>query len=603
MLLVATIAVGSVLLGAGLALFPGSAGRGLGPIRTFALTAALAVIVAQLLPDALHAVGVGALGAFLAGLAAPAALRAVVRSARKGQRDADGETAALELGFVGFLAHRFGDGMAMGAFGGPMSAEGVQGSVVLALAAHGVPVTAAFVLALLTARGRRPALIHVAFLAVATLAGVVTASYVPFEAVRGIEPWLAAVVAGLLLDVVMHDLRADPPLGAMNRTFDFFAAAAGVGLAFLGSISHHHVEEESHLQADVGRALVDLTLDTAPMLLLGLAIAAVLQSLGSRIPSKWLSSGGALRQAVRGAVVGAPIPLCSCSVLPVTGALRARGAGPAVVVAFLVSTPELGVETFALTGKFMGWPFAGVRVGAALLVAIVAALVVSRLALPQPSPEAAPESVVHETPAKGASPVARWLDSFDELIFHVGAWTALGLIVAALVEVLLPTNALGSLQTAGLDVVAVSLVSIPSYVCASSATPLAAVLLAKGFSPGAVLAGLLLGPATNLATLAFLRRAYGTRAAVGAVLALLGVTWILAWGVNRWVPVGGLYAEAGTVAHEHGLVAKVAAVALIALLARSVWRNGMRGWLSAMLVSGDEAPHSGHAHQEAHAVR
>ena len=80
----------------------------------------------------------------------------------------------------------------------------------------------------------------------------------------------------------------------------------------------------------------------------------------------------------------------------------------------------------------------------------------------------------------------------------------------------LTQDALVSMAGSGADIFVVTLLAVPSYVCASSATPLAAVLLAKGISPGAVLCGLLLGPATNLATLAWLRRAYGPRATAWA---------------------------------------------------------------------------------------
>jgi uncharacterized membrane protein YraQ (UPF0718 family) len=355
---------------------------------------------------------------------------------------------------------------------------------------------------------------------------------------------------------------------------------------------------------------VDLTLDTAPMLLLGLAIAAALQSFGPGLPMGWLTRGRPLGQALRGAVVGAPLPLCSCSVLPVTSGLRARGGAPALVVAFLIATPELGVETLTLTGRMLGWPFAWLRIGAALAVAVVAGLVVGQLARSDEECDEAPDD---DLARRGASapPLRRFLGAFDELLFHVGAWTAIGLVGAAFTQALLPADAFAHLAGSGSDVLVMTALTIPSYVCASSATPLGAVLLAKGFSPGAVLVGLLLGPATNIATLAFLRRSYGIRAAVGAIVAVLCVTWTLAFGVNAWLPGLSTHAIETLAAHGHGPVATACAVLLVALLLRSVWLSGARVWLAAMLAtdasSSADAPneaehgHGSHGHSHSHA--
>ena len=108
------------------------------------------------------------------------------------------------------------------------------------------------------------------------------------------------------------------------------------------------------------------------MLVLGLVLGAILQVIGARIPSRFFSGGTLFRQAVRGVAVGAPMPLCACGVLPVAESLRKRGAGPALVIGFLIATPELGPETFTLTLRFMGGPYAAARIFAALALALAA---------------------------------------------------------------------------------------------------------------------------------------------------------------------------------------------------------------------------------------
>ena len=352
-----------------------------------------------------------------------------------------------------------------------------------------------------------------------------------------------------------------------------------------------------------GHALLRITQETAPMLLLGLFIGALLQTFGSRIPSAWVKSQGALRDAVKGAFVGIPLPLCSCSVLPISKALEQRGAGPAMVVAFLLATPELGIETFALTVRFLGWEFAWMRLAAAVSIAVLAALVVVGFAKPAASSAPAPSSIRLER-GTDASVVRRFLTSFDELLNHIGAWMVLGIITAAFVEALVPAASMRGLESPLVELAIVTLVSIPSYICAPSATPLAAVLIAKGVSPGAVLVGLLLGPATNLATLIFLKRSYGVRATVLATLAMVSASWGLAWGVNQWFPTSPTLVRASAESAEVSF-GSVALVLLLVLLFRSVWRSGTRAWLGSVLHAGARKPSDhdhahGHGHGHAH---
>lgn len=63
--------------------------------------------------------------------------------------------------------------------------------------------------------------------------------------------------------------------------------------------------------------------------------------------------------------------------LPIARSVHAQGAGAAFVIAFLLATPELGIETFALTWQFFGFEFAVMRLGASILLATVAALMVA----------------------------------------------------------------------------------------------------------------------------------------------------------------------------------------------------------------------------------
>ena len=359
--------------------------------------------------------------------------------------------------------------MGLGTYGGDHHAGHHHFDILFAIAAHTVPVVAVVTMAFYRERGLTHAALRGLGLAIASVIGVLFPSLIPEAEFHAIEPWLTAAVAGLLLHVVAHDWNPERrPTGIRARLVDLGAVGAGLVLVTTDS-GHHHGGGE--VREEMATALLELSLETAPALLFGLAIGALLTALGTRLPNRWLRSGGALRQAFRGALVGAPLPICACGVLPLAASLRKRGASAALVVAFLIATPELGVETFLLTGRFVGWPFAAVRLVSAVALAMIAALALSRAISAQTG--GLDGSIAPEAPPPDTPFARRFLESFDELLYHVAPWTVVGLIAAAYVQAVLPTGSLSSLTPYGLDILIVAVVAVPSYVCAASATPLA----------------------------------------------------------------------------------------------------------------------------------
>lgn len=597
------IAAASIVSGTVLALLPTRRSQILGPIRTFGLTASAAVVLLHLLPEVYEARGALTLLVFVAALVLPSALGPLMRVVTPSDNDKNAEWVTLRITYLGLLVHSVADGIALAAYSGHMHHGKPHYDVLLALSAHTVPVAAVMTLTFRDFRGMKFALFGALGLLVATSVGVIGAGLVPKDAVHGASAWVGAAVAGLLLHVVTHDLGGHAPSRPWERGLDLLAAVAGIGVGLLSGDAHSHLAEARGMGPSFGHALFQITQETAPMLLLGLFIGALLQTFGSRIPSTWFKSQGVFKDAVKGAFVGIPLPLCSCSVLPISKGLAERGAGPALVVAFLLATPELGIETFALTVRFLGWEFAWVRLAAAVSIAVLAALVVGRFVKPAKSPAIAASSIPLER-GSGGSVVRRFTASFDELLNHIGAWMVLGIITAAFVEALVPAASMRGLESPLVELAIVTLVTIPSFICAPSATPLAAVLIAKGVSPGAVLVGLLLGPATNLATLIFLKRSYGARATVLATLAMVSASWGLAWGVNQWFPTFPILVRPSADYSEVSF-GSVALVVLLVLLFRSVWRSGTRAWLASVLHSGAQKPSDhdhthGHGHGHAH---
>lgn len=599
MTLAILVAVLSVAVGALLAARAGSGAWYFVPVRSFALSAVTVVVLLDLLPESLASVGPLAALAFLIGMAAPSVAGSL--ASRLVRSEARRELVCMEVTYAGLLVHKLGDGLALGAVSSDVLLGHAHEDLVIAIAAHTIPVTALVVVAFQRHLGAARALLRAAGLAVAGVAGVGLAAVAEVTWLAAAEPWGAAVVAGLLLHVLTHDAGAEVPRDGRTRTAELIAIALGVALPFAGGHGHPHADAGA--RAVVMEALGHLILDTSPMLLLGFTVSAALQASGRGIPQRWLDSGSNLRQALRGAGIGAPIPVCSCGVLPLATALRSRKAGAAFVIAFLIATPELGLETVALTVKFLGWQFAVLRVIAALGVAVLAALVVAMFA---PGPKAQstsggghahPHAHQHahehahehdqgrddEVPVAAALPTfrGRFVAALDELVRHVGPWTLLGLVAAAYVEAMVTPDSFASLGASGLDILVVTLVSVPSYVCAGSATPLAATLLAKGLSPGAVLAGLLLGPATNLATLGFLRSAYGAKATAAGLAAAVAGVWVTAALLNL-SDLGANVQAVVVQAHPAGLFELGGTVLMSLLVLWSLWRGGVRTWLAEL---------------------
>lgn len=123
---------------------------------------------------------------------------------------------------------------------------------------------------------------------------------------------------------------------------------------------------------------IDLFLDSAPWLLLGLFLAGMLKMF---VPMAWMQKqlgGHGFKTTVKAAVLGAPLPLCSCGVIPAAVGLRRSGASKAATTSFLVSTPETGVDSVTVSYVLLGPFMAIVRPIAAVTSAIVAGLLVGR---------------------------------------------------------------------------------------------------------------------------------------------------------------------------------------------------------------------------------
>jgi uncharacterized membrane protein YraQ (UPF0718 family) len=569
----------------------------------FSLGFVPAVLALRMLPHAMGSLGVRALA-----LAALAYLALWWVDRRAHDRDhaaahpfhpAAGAGAGL---LVPMLAvHGMSDGAALAV---ALSSRGVGASLAAALILHRMPEGLFIASSMLPSAGGRKTAVALGALALSTVVGAALGQALLDAIPDALFDGALALGVGAMLRLAMHSHAARPPTAH---------ARALAGLTFLGGVAlvlalpdpgglfrRAHPSELS-----VQGALVPLFVETAPSMLLGVLGAGLLRTLSRARPEAWLRGGNSLAQALRGAVFGAPLQVCSCGVLPVARAML-RGSLPiAAVAAFMVGTPELDVGGFVLSVRLLGLPLALARLAAGAALAVVVGLVTAAVArsLPlrvPPKPSRRPGLLVApralpSTPPPAARTVAgvlrAGLDSFDQ----VAAWYVFGLLLAAGFEAAVAPAVLAH-AVGRWDVALTALLAVPVYVCAQGATPLAAVMVHKGFSPGSALALLLVGPATHVAAWRMLRQALGARVAWSFVAASVVGAVALGALANRVVPAATLPEIHALAAHAHPPWELGAAAVLALLLAGSVLRLGPRAWVGTMSPTGAPAEHGHHHH-------
>ena len=377
-----------------------------------------------------------------------------------------------------------------------------------------------------------------------------------------------------------------PEVGTPSwRWFESLGAAAGIGLA----LAVPHLGEASgslhgHGGEGFAQRFLVLALQSSPALLLGFVLAGVLTVMLPRASVRWLGSGGALSQSAKGVAFGLPLPICSCGVVPMYQSLVKCGAPPAAAMAFLVATPEIGIEAIVLSVPFLGVKLTVVRLVAAGLVALGVGWLVGRGLRPR---EMSPEGLDSRPWGMGLQRLRSALRfGLVEIVDAVGAWLLVGLAVAALITPNGLDQWLGQIPD-WLEVVGAAGLGLPIYVCASGATPLAAALILAGASPGAALAFLLAGPATNITTYGVLSSLHGQARALAFGVAMFAGAVLAGVLVNQ---VPGGFALPVLSGHHHPSLSWLAwaSVAVLgAAFLASVIRQGPRAFLATVVSLGD----------------
>ena len=363
-----------------------------------------------------------------------------------------------------------------------------------------------------------------------------------------------------------------------------------------------------------------LVLEASPYLLFGFVLAGLMHAF---LPIErivhWMGRPN-WRSVFNAAVIGTPLPLCSCSVVPVADSLRKGGASKGATTAFLISTPESGLDSIAVTYGLMDPIMTIARPIAAILTALAAGVAQNIWGGEQ---ENGPKSAgqAQDSDAKSDRPSAKSMCCSNALPGRVsetarsrggadnkndlhtpqeetltsrligGLRYALGdmfedlakyfvvgfLIAGALAVALDKYDPVRSALHSAWAPFVMLLAGIPMYVCASAATPMVAVLIAQGLSPGAALVFLLAGPATNAASIVVLQRILGRRA-VAIYLAIIMVSaLVLGYALEGVYALAGVAPRALEGMHsEHARATWlhwISAVVVVVLISNGLWRH------------------------------
>ncbi len=271
----------------------------------------------------------------------------------------------------------------------------------------------------------------------------------------------------------------------------------------------------------------DLLLDSSVYILFGLLISGFLSVfLSPSSITKHLGKGRFL-SVFKAAIFGIPLPLCSCGVLPAGVSLKKQGANNGATTAFLIATPESGVDSISISYALLDPILTVARPLAAFVTAMVAGIAenISSSLGKKPvkgSDESHTKDIycttkedtidTNKSSTLMGKTIAGFKHAYTDVWSELAFWFFIGLLLAGLITSFVPEELFGQYLSGGFSSMLIMLVvGIPLYICATASTPIAAALILKGVSPGAALVFLLAGPATNITTLTVLTGVLGKR--------------------------------------------------------------------------------------------
>lgn len=322
----------------------------------------------------------------------------------------------------------------------------------------------------------------------------------------------------------------------------------------------------------------------APFLLLGFLIAGVLRVF---VPQAFLNKklgGNNFKSVLYGALLGVPLPLCSCGVIPTGISLRNNGASDGATISFLISTPQTGVDSIFITWSMLGLPFALLRPFIAFITGIFGGAMVNFFNKKNNDEKIKVAKLNLNQQDKNQNFIEKIREmlrySFVTFLDDIVKWLVIGLFLAALLNVMIPESFISKyIGNQWIEMTIALAVSVPLYICATGSVPLAAVLMLKGLSPGAALVLLMAGPATNVATITVVGKTLGTKNLMIYLSAIIIGAFFFGFITNAILPTNYIHTLGKiNIDHVHGggifeWIKIISAIVLTILLLAGLYRK------------------------------
>ena len=288
------------------------------------------------------------------------------------------------------------------------------------------------------------------------------------------------------------------------------------------------------------REIFELVNSMSPYLLLGFTLAGIMHAFVPRAMYSRYLSGNNFRSVLGAAILGIPLPLCSCGVIPTAMSLRKDGASKGATISFLIATPQTGVDSIITTYSLMGLPFALLRPFVALVTALMGGALANYVGRNDDTNVAAAEhgccaKEEKTTFVQKIRTAARY--AYIEMMQDIGRWLVLGLVVAGLITVFVPDSFFSLFADKPLaSMLMVLLFAVPMYLCATGSIPIAVALMLKGLSPGTALVLLMAGPAVNVASLLVIGKVMGRKSLFTYLFSIVGCAMLFGLCVDYFLP-------------------------------------------------------------------
>jgi|WetSurMetagenome_2_1015567.scaffolds.fasta_scaffold33296_1 uncharacterized protein len=288
-----------------------------------------------------------------------------------------------------------------------------------------------------------------------------------------------------------------------------------------------------------GKELFFILTEMAPYLLLGFIFAGLLHLLFPKKRVRKYMGQNNFKSIFNAALLGVPLPLCSCGVIPTGISFYKHGASKASTVSFLISTPQTGVDSIFVTYSMLGLPMAVIRPVVAFITGLFGGMITKKID-PEKDVTTIQENVNGDELPKGFLPRFKEMFrySFIDFLQDISNWLIIGLLIAALISVFIPNDFFADkIPNDFIGMLLILVISIPVYICATASVPVAAVLMLKGLSPGAALVLLMAGPATNAATITMIGKVLGKKSLIGYLGAIIAGALLSGLFIDYFLPL------------------------------------------------------------------